>query len=287
MKCPNCKETDHEPTAKFCHVCGTKFDRNSVFRNTHERHKIKQDKGTLHPPSCPYKISQYGRLSATSLGVVKGELSIPSIIEGQKVTYIEDKAFMYNKKIDSVIIPNTVCGIGASAFQGCRRMKVAVIPDSVAAIEESAFNGCDSLLRVDLSASLTEIAPRLFFGCKRLIDIDLPPYVRYIGREAFQETAIKSVVIPNTVSCIGEKAFYCCRDMYKVVIPDRTMRIDAFAFGQCISLKTIVIPKSILLSEYAFVGCKNLCEITISRNNFEKIKKNIPDISSVSVHFCD
>lgn len=34
MKCPNCKETDHEPTAKYCHVCGTMLSENSFSTHT-------------------------------------------------------------------------------------------------------------------------------------------------------------------------------------------------------------------------------------------------------------
>ena len=40
MKCPNCNETDHEPTAKYCHVCGALLVRDEVFR------EIERPRGT-------------------------------------------------------------------------------------------------------------------------------------------------------------------------------------------------------------------------------------------------
>ena len=38
MKCPNCNETDHEPSAKFCHVCGAKLP---VMSSTTEKKSSK------------------------------------------------------------------------------------------------------------------------------------------------------------------------------------------------------------------------------------------------------
>ena len=59
---------------------------------------------------------------------------IPSEIEGYQVTVIDETCFMYNDKIESVEIPNSVTTIGAWAFAGCRNLKKVSIPESVTEI---------------------------------------------------------------------------------------------------------------------------------------------------------
>ena len=67
------------------------------------------------------------------------EVTIPSEIEGRKVTSIGESAFAYCKKIQKVEIPDTVTNIGASAFKGCECLTDLVIPNSVTSVGNSAF----------------------------------------------------------------------------------------------------------------------------------------------------
>ena len=40
MKCPNCNETDHEPTAKFCHVCGVKLSSTKPLPSKRDKRRL-------------------------------------------------------------------------------------------------------------------------------------------------------------------------------------------------------------------------------------------------------
>ena len=70
--------------------------------------------------------------------------------------------------------------------------------------------------------------------------------------------------IPNTVTEIGQKAFYWCNKMTSITIPDSVTVIGAGAFGGCSSLKEITIPQSVTsIGADAFIYCENLTAINI------------------------
>lgn len=66
------------------------------------------------------------------------------------------------------------------------------------------------------------------------------------------------------VTNIGDDAFYGCRNLQSIVLPDSVVTIGDRAFHYCLSLTTITIPNSVTeIGNWAFVGCKSLTSITI------------------------
>lgn len=67
------------------------------------------------------------------------------------------------------------------------------------------------------------------------------------------------VVIPDSVTYIGNRAFYSCNKLLEVVIPNSVTYIGNIAFGSCYNLLEIVIPNSVTyLGDNAFSSCSNL-----------------------------
>ena len=103
-----------------------------------------------------------------------------------------------------------------------------------------------------------------FWGCTSLSCIVIPNSVTYIGDDAFSMTALSSVVIPNSVTSIGKGTFWNCTFLSSIVIPNSVTSIEKQAFDGCTSLSSIVIPDSVTdIGESAFSSCTSLSGIVI------------------------
>ena len=89
--------------------------------------------------------------------------------------------------------------------------------------------------------------------------------VTSIGEYAFSDCrSLTSVTIPDSVTSIGEYAFYKCKSLTSVTIPDSVTRIGKYAFYDCTSLTSVTIPDSVTrIGEYAFSDCTSLTSVTI------------------------
>ena len=113
-----------------------------------------------------------------------------------------------------------------------------------------------------------------FFCCRSLSDIVIPSSVTSIGNRAFLSClSLSKIVIPSSVTSIGDSAFFCCRSLSDIVIPSSVTSIGVSAFRCCDSLSKIVISSSVTsIGKGAFCYCKfpdNLRKELISRFGYK------------------
>lgn len=106
-------------------------------------------------------------------------------------------------------------------------------------------------------------------------DVVIPQYVVYqgtsypvtkIGDNAFQGcyTSLRSVVIPNTVTTIGQEAFFQCQNLQSVTFGNSVDTIGWCAFIYCFSLSSITLPASVsYIESSAFAHCNSVASITL------------------------
>lgn len=111
--------------------------------------------------------------------------------------------------------------------------------------------------------SVTSIGNRAFLSCQVLTSVTIPNSVTSIGDSAFYNAGLTSVTIPNSVRSIGMEAFSGC-PFTSVTIPSSVTIIDVDAFSNCPSLTSVTILDGITkIESEMFMGCWSLTSVTI------------------------
>lgn len=174
------------------------------------------------------------------------ELVIPSEINGIPVTIIGYRAFERND-LTSVTIPNSVTTIKQDAFKGNDIMSV-IIPESVTSISPRAFDWHD-ITSLTLSNNQNYV-----YENNLLLTSDDSTIIAGVGK-------LSEIVIPNSVTTIGDYAFYG-NDLTSITISDSVTTIGSCAFFSN-HLTTVTIPDSVtIMRSYAFNN-NNLTSVII------------------------
>ena len=168
------------------------------------------------------------------------------------LTSIGYEAFYYCSALTSIEIPNSVTFIDSWAFELCSSLTSIEIPNSVTSIGNYAFYLCSGLTSVVISNSVTYIGKSVFSNCRNLEQIIVASgNTVYDSRDncnAIIETSTnvlvsgcKNTVIPNSVTSIGNEAFYYCRELSSIEIPNSVTLIGNDAFAYCSGLTSMTV----------------------------------------------
>ena len=84
-------------------------------------------------------------------------VTVPSEIEGYKVTVIGTQCFVQLPSLSTVVIPDGVVGIGDEAFADCGNLYNLRLPESIKVIGTKAFSGCLAAMNVDYSGDISTV----------------------------------------------------------------------------------------------------------------------------------
>jgi hypothetical protein len=178
-----------------------------------------------------------------------GSLTFPEQVEYSgktfKVVGIGESAFLGYSNIASVETPNSFEYVGIHAFASCENLTSAKLCN-VKQINKYAFSGCQSLKMVEISEDLV-----------------------VLGEEAFFDTGIESISLPNTIKGLNENTFGMCRNLKHIKLPDGIEVLPSRFLQGCSSLTSIDLPESLKsINRYAFIGCTGLTEISFPKSVF-------------------
>ncbi|MCQ2405496.1 MAG: leucine-rich repeat domain-containing protein [Clostridia bacterium] len=91
-----------------------------------------------------------------------------------------------------------------------------------------------------------------------------------IGETAFAQGQFTSVTLPSTLTTLGDKAFYMCRNLESITLPKSVTQIGDYAFYYCDKLKSLDIPDGVTeISEYMLYACLGLETLKLPKDLYE------------------
>ena len=215
-----------------------------------------------------------------------------SLREGASEGYFAGQ-FAYCYDLEEVILPVTLNSIGAGVFYNTPKLKTLkydgytetnnilhqnvqylggnafansglenLTAKGLKEIYENAFNA-SGFTSVDLeSTSVQTINDSMFAGLSKLTSVKLPSGLKSIENSAFEGCGITNIIVPETLTTIGEAAFK--NSAIKEISLVKVTNIGESAFEGCKSLTKAVLGNSIEeLPDSLFKGCSSLKEFTI------------------------
>ena len=144
----------------------------SLKEKTGREFKVTESDGSESKPSVTLT-----KLSAKEKKAKK--VTIPKTVTINNVKYqvtgIAAKTFKNSKKLQTVVIPDTVTEIGTGSFEGCKKLKSVTIGKNVTSIGKNAFKNCKNLKKITVkSTKLKKVGKGALTGINRKCVIKVP-----------------------------------------------------------------------------------------------------------------
>lgn len=166
--------------------------------------------------------------------------------------------------IENIVISGAV-DVPRYMFEKCTGLKEVILKNGILSVGEYVFKGCSSLESVIFeNVALKKISVDMFSGCSALSSIALPDSVTEIERNAFFETGLRNIQLPEKLTLIGAYAFCNCKNLEQVQLPSQLKELGNGAFSSCENLTQIQLPAQLnKLGTDAFRNCTSLDKIDI------------------------
>ena len=205
-----------------------------------------------------YEIKEDGTAQITKADESLTDCNIPAELDGIPVTSIGSDAFYDCRNLRSVVIPEGVVSVGMFAFCYCTKLESVVFPDSLVSLGAQAFAYNYRLKTVEVSpdhpvfavenrALVNRQEQELIYVLDRQ---DPGTYtvaqgIRKIGDNAFSSCFFSSIILPDSVTSVGDFAFSFCENLTEMILPDGVTDVGFQEFFGCKKLESITIPDSV------------------------------------------
>ncbi len=229
---------------------------------------------------------------------------------------IGNGVFFSCTSLTDAVIPSGVTSIGEEAFYNCKSLTDVTIPNGIKSIGYATFSQCRSLKNVIIPNSVTSIGDSAFYCCTSLTDIKIPETVKSIAQIAFEQTGYYnnssnwqnevlyignflirakrekggSYTIKSGTKYIACSAFFDCKNLTGISIPDSVTNIDIGVFCGCTSLTSVTIGKGVTnIGNSAFVVCTKIKNVyyTGTQAQWKRIKigTNNENLTNVKIQY--
>ena len=201
-----------------------------------------------------------------------------SFVIPDAVDTIDSSAFKQVQHLESVTIAG--CNANNYAFENCPALNTVIVGNGVN-MTNSVFSNCSALESFQVTADNSTYSTRdgvlykdsgeyLLISCypseKKDLSFTVPEDVSYIQANAFKDCKYLENVdfAGSRITCISGEAFYSCKSLKSITLPESVTEIGQNAFAECDSLKNITLPEGLTtLGKEAFRHCDSLESIRI------------------------
>lgn len=142
--------------------------------------------------------------------------SLSAVVLPSSVTTVDMRAFKNCAALQSVELSIGLTAIGKEAFEGCKALTSIELPSALQSIGERVFKNCRSLTRIALPDACQKVEKEAFSGCVAVTEVDLGNGVTSLGDHALRETAITTLVLPESVTHVGKKVAEKCKHLTRI-----------------------------------------------------------------------
>lgn len=116
-----------------------------------------------------------------------------------------------------------------------------------------------------------QICNHMFRNMDNLKELVLPATVTSLGESSFEDCdSLLTVILPEGLKTLGNSCFYSCESLMSITIPDKVEVIPVHAFDGCSSLATVLLPSSLKnIGSWSFANCRTLTELHLPESIME------------------
>ena len=203
------------------------------------------------------------------------DVVVPDSFGDYLVVAIGDNAFAECQKLESVTFPKTLNSIGSKAFSGCWRLTSVTLPENLTSLGYRAFEKCAFLSEIIVQSKNLTLSGNYAGTCQPFynagsrtdgITVTFAEGCQVVPAKMFSEdgSSLVKAIFSNTVTSIGDKAFYQCSNLQNVTLPESLTSIGQYAFAGCTAFTSVTLPGKLeTLGERSFDGTTKLSEIIV------------------------
>lgn len=201
-----------------------------------------------------YVINMFSEIEVLNSSYFKSEDGIVYTNDGEVLVYCPR---LRQRKVN---VKKGTRVIAEDAFKDCKKIESVVLPDTIEAVQRCAFMNCQSLKSINLNEGIKTIGHSCFYECWNLKEIEIPSSVSIIPAWCFRGCPLESIKLSEGVTGINEYAFNVATRT--LTVPESLVYVDKGNFDclEAVTLKKNRFPSGLLCR--ILTSCSQDCRLT-------------------------
>ena len=251
----------------------------------------------------PSSVTTIGNFAFYNDTALSGEINLPNLTSLGNSAFYNCKSLSKVKSLGSITsipgdnsngefrnctglteldLPNTLTSIGNNAIRDCASLVTCDLPSSITTLGQNVFYN-DPLLEGEINLpNLTSLGANVFAKCSSITKVKSLGSITSIPGDnsngEFQNcTSLIEVVLPNTLTSIGTRAFFLCNNLVTCTLPQSVTTIGNMCFYGCTSLTG-----EIDLPNLTSIGTQTFTKTAITKIKSLGVITSIPGVGYAS-----